>query len=58
MKHVKMKIKNLGMFTLVTLFFIGIVMTAPLMNIAFKVSYIDMPEIIAFTVSKYIPPIV
>ena len=54
MKHIKMKIKNLGMFTLVTLFFLGIIMTLPLLNVIYKISYIDMPEIVAFTLIAFV----
>ena len=52
--NIKMRIKNMGMFTLVTLFFIAILMTAPIMNIAYGISYIDMKEVLLLTILSFL----
>jgi hypothetical protein len=51
--NIKMRIKNIGMFTLVTLFFLAIFMTPFLMNTVYQISYIDMKEVVLIVVISF-----
>lgn len=51
--NIKMRIKNMGMFTLVTLFFLAILMTPFLINTVYQISYIDMKEVVLLTVVAF-----
>ena len=51
--NIKMRIKNTGMFTLVTLFFLAILMTPFLINTVYQISYIDMKEVILLTIISF-----
>lgn len=51
--NIKMRIKNIGMFTLVTLFFLAIFMTPFLMNTVYQISYIDMKEVVLLVVISF-----
>ena len=44
------KIKDMKWFALISILFIGIVMTLPAMNIAYGIDYVDMPEIVVLTI--------
>lgn len=51
--NIKMRIKNIGMFTLVTLFFLAIFMTPFLINTVYQISYIDMKEVVLIVVISF-----
>jgi len=48
------KIKDMRWFALISILFIGIVMTLPAMNIAYGIDYMDMPEIVALTIAMVV----
>ena len=48
------KIKDMKWFALISILFIGIVMTLPAMNIAYGIDYVDMPEIVALTIAMVV----
>jgi len=52
--NIGMKIKNINSFTIATFLFILILLVAPVLNIIYNISYIDMPVILLFTVGAFV----
>jgi hypothetical protein len=44
------RIKNMNWFALISILFLGVIMTLPAMNVAFGVDYIEMPELVLLTI--------